>query len=66
MNHPLAQPGKKVGVVDGPLSADGFAWVGRVQKDQIEVRCITQLDASQFTVSDDGKSAFAGLPVKGA
>jgi hypothetical protein len=66
MNHPLAQPGKKVGVVDGPLSTDGFTGVSRVEKDQIEVRCITQLDAPQFAVSDDGKSAFAGLPVKGA
>ncbi|VTR69582.1 hypothetical protein DESC_760008 [Desulfosarcina cetonica] len=62
--HALTQAGKEMRVVDGLPTTDGFAAVGGVQKDEVEVRGIAQLEPAQFTVADNGESLVTGLSVQ--
>ncbi len=58
MNHPLTQSGEKLGRIDGSVAAGDLAAATGMQKDQVQVGAVAQLQSAQFPIGNNGKSTF--------
>ncbi len=66
VDHPLAQTRKKLGIVNGVFRTGCLTVDAGVQENQVQIRYVPKLNASEFSISDDGKAPFKRLPVEPA